>query len=77
MRGDVRSMLADDCKIDRWVKPLVVFVGNWRIQNKWRDTDARVLTPEQIGSYFDQRQPELTRREIELFATHLERSAKC
>ena len=74
---DVRSMLADDCKIDRWVKPLVVFVGNWRIQNKWRDTDARVLTPEQIGSYFDQRQPELTRREIELFATHLERSAKC
>ena len=74
---DVRAMLKDDCKVDRWVKPLVVFVGDWRIKNKWRDTDARVLTPEQISSYFEQRQPELTRREIELFATHLERSAKC
>ena len=74
---NVRSMLKDDCKVDRWVKPLVVFVGDWRIKNKWRDTDARVLTPEQISSYFDQRQPELTRHEIELFATHLERSVKC
>ena len=73
---DIRRMLKDDCKVDRWVKPLVVFVGEWRIKNKWRDTDARVLTPDQISSYFDQRQPELTRREIELIASHLERSAK-
>lgn len=74
--SDVRRILKENCDFDRWVNPLVVFVGEWRIKNKWRDTDARVLTPEQIGSYFDQRQPELTRNEIKLIASHLERSAK-
>ncbi|MBA2430881.1 MAG: NERD domain-containing protein, partial [Chthoniobacterales bacterium] len=74
---DVHAMLKEDCKIDPWVNPLVVFVGEWRIKDKWRNTAARVLTPEQIGSYFDRRQPELTRNEIKLIATHLERSVKC
>ncbi|MBA2269118.1 MAG: NERD domain-containing protein [Chthoniobacterales bacterium] len=74
---DVGSMLKDDCKVDRWVKPLVVFVGDWRIKNSWQQTDARVLTPEQVGRYFEQLQPELTRNEIKLIASHLERSAKC
>ncbi len=74
---DVGRTLKDDCKIDRWVQPLVVFVGDWRIKNKWRNTDARVLTVDQISRYFEQLQPELTRDEIRLIASHLERSAKC
>jgi hypothetical protein len=74
---DVNAMLKDDCKIDPWVKPLVVFVGDWRIKDKWRNTDARVLTPDQIARYFEQQQRALTRSEIKLIASHLERSAKC
>lgn len=73
---EVRTMIKQDCKLDRWVKPLVVFVGDWRIRNRWQQTDARVLTPEQIGRYFEQLQPELTRNEIDLIGSHLERSAK-
>jgi hypothetical protein len=54
-----------------------LFVGTWRIKNKWRNTDARVLTVDQISRYFEQLQPELTRDEIRLSASQLERSAKC
>jgi hypothetical protein len=78
-RGNAREVsriVKENCGVHRWVNPLVVFVGEWRVKNQWRDTDARVLTPEQLGRYFDQRQPELTRSEIKLIASHLERSAK-
>ena len=74
---DVGRTLKDDCKIDTWVQPVVVFVGDWRIKNKWRNTDARVLTVDQVSRYFEQLQPALTRTEIKLIATHLERTAKC
>ena len=56
---------------------MVVFVGQWRIKNKWRNTNARVLTVDDVSRYFEQLQPELTRNEIKLIASHLERSAKC
>ncbi|MDQ6654838.1 MAG: hypothetical protein M3Y80_03375 [Verrucomicrobiota bacterium] len=69
-------MLKEMCGVERWVNPLVVFVGNWRIKDRWQNTDARVLTPDQLMRYFSQRQPELTRSEIRLIASHLERSAK-
>ena len=74
---DVSRTLKHDCKIDTWVQPVVVFVGDWRIKNKWRNTDTRVLTVDEISRYFEQLQPELTRDEIKLIASHLERSSKC
>ena len=59
-----------------WVTPLVVFVGDWKIKNAWRDTDVRVITASDIGRYFaKQDQPQLKRREIELICSHLKRSA--
>lgn len=73
---DLNQLIREDCGIDRWVSPLVVFVGDWRIKNRWRETDARVLTANQVPGYFSDRQPELTRAEIKLIASHLERSAK-
>ncbi|MEY2490449.1 MAG: hypothetical protein QOC70_2391 [Verrucomicrobiota bacterium] len=73
---DVNRIIKENCQIDRWVKPLVVFVGDWKIKNKWRDTDARVLSTDQIANYLDRQQPELVRREIELICSHLERSVK-
>lgn len=73
---EVSRIIKENCRMDQWVSPLVVFVGDWRIKNKWRETDARVFTPEQLANYFEQRQPELTRSEIKLIASHLERSAK-
>jgi hypothetical protein len=74
--AEVGRLLKETCGVDRWVNPLVVFVGDWRVKNAWRETDARVLTTDQLGRYFEQRQPELTRSEIKLIASHLERSAK-
>jgi hypothetical protein len=62
--SEVRRIIKEHCGIDRWVTPLVVFVGDWRIKNKWRDTDARVFSTDQLADYFDQQQPELMRREI-------------
>jgi hypothetical protein len=61
---DVNRIIKENCRIDRWVKPLVVFVGEWKIKNKWRDTEARVFSTDQIIDYLDRQQAELMRREI-------------
>ena len=78
-RGNAREVnqwIRRDAGIDVWVKPLVVFVGDWRVKNVWRDTDVRVITAPEIGRYFaKQDQPQLKRREIELICSHLKRSA--
>jgi hypothetical protein len=73
---DVSRIIKENCQIDRWVKPLVVFVGDWTIKNKWRDTDARVLSTDQMVDYLVRQQPELVRHEIDLICSHLERSVK-
>lgn len=71
----VSKLIEENCRRYQWVKPLLVFVGNWRVKNEWRDTDLRVLTLNRLRRYFGQQQPTLTRGEIELIASHLERSA--
>jgi Nuclease-related domain len=73
---EVNRIIKDTCGIYQPVKPLVVFVGDWKIKNRWRHTDARVLSTDQITDYFDRQQPELMRREIDLICSHLERSVK-
>jgi hypothetical protein len=78
-RGNARELnklIREHCGIYEWVKPLVVFVGDWKVKDRWRDTDVRVLTTEQLVRYFDRQQPNLTRKEIDLIASHLERSGK-
>jgi hypothetical protein len=72
---EINRLIKENCGIERWVTPIVVFVGDWRVRDRWHSTDARVLMPDQLARYFDQRQPELTRNEIKLIASHLERSA--
>jgi hypothetical protein len=73
---EVNRIIKENCDVDEWVWPLVVFVGDWRVKNDWRTTDARVLTPDTVVQYISNQQPRLTGREIELIASHLERSAK-
>jgi hypothetical protein len=73
---EVNRMIKENCGIDRWVKPLVVFVGNCTVKNRWQNTDARVFTADQLARYIQEQQPELVRREIELVCSHLERSVK-
>jgi hypothetical protein len=73
----MRELIRRDAGFNHWVKPLVVFVGNWRVKDSWRDTDARVLTVKQIPSYFRTHdQPELIRSEIDLICSHLKRSVR-
>lgn len=71
---DVNRIIKENCRIDRWVNPLVVFVGDWRIKEGWRG--APVFSADEIVDYFDRQQPELIRREIDLICSHLEREAK-
>jgi hypothetical protein len=52
------------------------FVGDWKIRNDWRDTNTRVFTPDGLLRYIRDQQPQLKRNEIELIASHLERSAR-
>jgi hypothetical protein len=73
--AEVRKLIREHCGINPWVKALVIFVGDWRVKNNWRDTDIRVLTPDKIVAYIRELQPELKRSEIELIASHLERTA--
>lgn len=73
---EVSRIIKEHCRMNQWVKPLVVFVGDWTIKNDWRDTDAWVFSTDQIANYLDRQQPELLRREIDLICTHLERSVK-
>jgi hypothetical protein len=73
----VSQLLKEHAGVNVYVKPLVVFVGDWTIKNKWRDTDARVLTEAQLANYFaNQDQPKLTRAEIALITSHLERTVR-
>jgi hypothetical protein len=73
----VRDLIRQDTGIDVFVKPLVVFVGDWKVKNQWQSTDARVITADHLALDFSQQgQPELTRREIELIGSHLNRTAR-
>lgn len=78
-RGNARHVnriIQETCDRYEWVTPLVVFVGDWKVREIWRETDARVLTTRKLRRYFENQQPMLKRNEIELIASHLERSAK-
>jgi hypothetical protein len=73
---EVNRIIKENCGINRWVTPLVVFVGNCTIKKSWGNTDARVFTADQVARYIHEQQPELMRREIDLICSHLERSVK-
>ncbi len=71
----VNHLIQQDTGMNVFVKPVVVFVGDWKVKNAWRDTHVRVITANDVGGYFQrQDQPELTRREIELICSHLKRT---
>jgi hypothetical protein len=72
----ISDLIYESCSRREWVMPIVVFVGDWKIRNDWRDTDARVFTPAGLLRYVRNQQPRLTRTEIQLIASHLERSVK-
>lgn len=72
----VSQLIAENCARREWVTPIVVFVGDWKIRNEWRDTATRVFTPDGLSRYIRNQQPRLRRKEIELIVSHLERSAR-
>lgn len=74
--AEIRKFIKENCALDPWVGAVVVFVGDWRVKDDWRNTDARVFTPERLVRHVASQQPVLTRREIALITSHLERSAK-
>lgn len=73
---EISRLLQEYCGKHFWVQPVVVYVGDWKIKNDWQSTDARVFTPNRLLHYLDDQQPQLTRSEIKLIASHLERSVK-
>jgi Nuclease-related domain len=79
-RGNARAvhdLIREDAAVEVFVKPLVVFVGDWKMKNAWRDTDVRVITAGDVQTYFqNEDQSELTKSEIELISSHLKRMAR-
>ncbi len=74
--AEIRKLIKENCSLDQYVGAVVVFVGDWRVRNEWRHTDARVFTPETLLRHIANEQPVLTGREIAMITSHLERSAK-
>lgn len=74
--AEVNRLIRETCEMDVWVKPVVVFVGEWRVKDDWQSTDARVFTPDKLVKHIVNQQPRLKQSEITLIASHLERSAK-
>jgi len=72
----ISDLIHENCGRREWVTPLVVFVGDWKVKEDWRDTNVRVLTPDRIRRYIGSQQPRLRPNEIELIVSHLERSAR-
>jgi hypothetical protein len=73
---EVHQIIKENCRLDEWVWPLVVFVGDWQVKNDWRSTDARVFTTDSLVAHIVNQQPRLKQSEIQLIASHLERSGK-
>ena len=74
--AEVNRLIKETCQLEVWVKPVVVFVGEWRVKNEWQTTDARVFTTDKLVHHIVNQQPRLKQSEIKLIASHLERSAK-
>lgn len=74
--AELNRFIRDNCQMEEWVVPLLVFVGEWRVRDRWNSTDARVFTPGRLVKYIADQQPHLRQSDIRLIASHLERSAK-
>jgi hypothetical protein len=72
----ISDLIHESCGRREWVMPLVVFVGDWKVKEDWRDARVRVLTPDRLQRYIRSQQPRLRPSEIELIVSHLERSAR-
>lgn len=76
--AELRKLVKETCELNVFVTALVVFVGDCKVKANARMPEARVLAESQLPAYFERRdQPELTRAEITLIASHLERSVRC
>ena len=40
----VHDLIRQHAGLKLWVKPLVVFVGDWKVKDVWHNTDIRVIT---------------------------------
>ncbi len=74
--GEVARVIERCSECSLWVRPFVVFAGDWMVDDRWKSTDVRVFTPDSLKSYIRDQQPIVKRDEIESIASHLERSAK-
>lgn len=78
-RGSARAVhleLKEHLREHYWVKPLLIFLGDWRVRRAAGDFTVDVITEDQLETYFDRGQPELTSKEIAHICSHLERSAR-
>ena len=72
----VHRQLKEDLDQAYWVKPVLVFCGNWHVQQVAGDFVVDVITADQLENYFERQQPELTSKEIADICSHLECSAR-
>lgn len=74
--GAIQLQLKDQLREHRPVKGLLVFAGDWTIECQADHLDVDVVAAEELENYLDERQPQLTGREIADICSHLERVAR-
>jgi hypothetical protein len=78
VRGCARAIhfhLKEHLHVSYRVKPVLVFLGDRRVQRGAGDFEVDVVTAAELENYFDRQQPELTRKEIAHICSHLEHVA--
>jgi hypothetical protein len=68
----IRDRLAGHLPAQDVVKPLVVFLGDWQIDQPDTKVDVAVVSAGELGEYFRQQQPILSRDELAAISTHLD-----
>jgi nuclease-like protein len=68
----VREQLPEPFLAQCPVKPLVVFLGNWQINQPEREVDVAVMNASDLSGYLNQQQAVLTSAEVAQICLHLE-----
>ena len=71
--SSVQQRLHDELEDSYSVKPLVIFVGDWKICAHKSNLAVHVTTPDRLVQYFDEQPPELSGKEIDLISSHLQK----
>lgn len=73
---DCEELSRGNSGFDGWIRPLVVIAGEWRVKNDLQTTGVRLFTIDNLLDCITNQRSQFAPTEIQLIASHLERSRK-